>query len=146
MENKNNKEIGESTPIHTQEVNETTKEFLIMLANDYIKFSNKNLTINDDPLHFLLRRLKEIKLILTHLELSWEKCIPIVHKGSILFHNAQEGKNAKQKMANLSTELINTMSFLAVNTPLIHTLILYYDNQINKLKTLIGETKESDSE
>lgn len=146
MENNNNNETGKLTSTPADEINEITKEFLTMLANDHVRFANKNLTTNDDPLHFLLRRLKEIKSILTHLELSWEKCIPIVHKGSILFHYAQEGKNARQKIINLSTELINTMSFLSLNSNLVHTLILYYDNQIKDLQTMIGETKESGSE
>lgn len=125
-------------------ISEITKDFLEKYGAYYLDYSKTILDKEDDIPHFLLRRLEEMKSILIHLNLAWKDTTPMVHQGFMLYAEGHTGKNERKKLINYSTNLINSMTFFAQNTKVIHNLLLFYDNQIKDLKAMIGEPNNTE--
>lgn len=131
-----------TTTTSQREIAGPIKDFLTQHSAYYLNFSKITLDEGDDSLHFLLRRLEEMKMLISNLQLPWEKAILFIHQGACFHYEKQLMLGEKKKILGLSSQLISMAVVMMQNKKMIHRLGLYFENQINDLKALI-ELSES---
>ncbi|WP_251619807.1 hypothetical protein [Odoribacter lunatus] len=98
------------------------------------------------PAEYLLSLLQNMKKLLTTLERPWDQYIPIIHCGTLLYTQRIEGASAKMKVAQLSTELITTLSYLDHAGRLIDNMAKYYHQQIHELSKFMEKEAAQEKE
>ena len=89
------------------------EKYLLWQADELAEIFRIEPETQKEKLEFLLRSSEKMKEELTNLEISWDKCIPMLHEGVLLCHACVEGKAARDKMKKVSSALVNSMVFLA---------------------------------
>lgn len=133
-----------------QAVAQIQNEEVRILNDEYFKeqaeriqeeFNKRNV---QDHRQYLLNQSKRVKTLLTKLELPWDKYIPILHYGFVLYLQRVEGPNNRSKAAKLTTDLMSCVAYLSQSGQLIHNIAGFYDQQITDLEKLIEETKKNE--
>lgn len=87
----------------------------------------------------LLDRFEKSKFLLSHLELPWDRYIPILHRAFCLyFINTPETK-LRQQALYLSSELMSAIVLLSQHGPLINHLAFYFHKEAERLKKWMEE-------
>ena len=133
-----------------QETNQSQNEEIRVLNEEYFKeqseriqeeFSKRNV---EDYRQYLLNQSKCMKTLLTRLELPWDRYIPILHYGFVLYLQRVEGSDCRCKAAKLTTDLISCVAYLSQSGRLINKMAGFYNQQITDLEKLIEETKKNE--
>lgn len=138
------------TTISQQAVNQFQNEATRVLNDEYFKeqseriqeeFSKKS---TQDYRQYLLNQSKCMKTLLTRLELPWERYIPILHYGFVLYLQRVEGADCRKKTAKLTTDLMSCVAYLSQSGRLINNMAGFYNQQITDLEKLIEEAKKNE--
>lgn len=121
----------------------SSNDFLLMQAGYFHACIGEEIAESDDTLHYYLRHLESMKLLVTNLELPWCEFIPIAHRGSLVSITPIQGEKAGKELPKYSNALITCLSFLTKQNNLIHKMAVYYDQQIRDLKLLIENRKKA---
>lgn len=133
-----------------QVTDQSQNEEIRVLNDEYFKeqseriqeeFSKKS---TQDYRQYLLNQSKCMKTLLTRLELPWDRYIPILHYGFVLYLQRVEGADCRKKTAKLTTDLISCVAYLSQSGRLINNMAGFYDQQITDLEKLIEETKKNE--
>ena len=129
---------------------QSSNEEIKVLNDEYFKeqaeriqdeFNKRNV---QDHRQYLLNQSKRVKTLLTKLELPWNKYIPILHYGFVLYLQRVEGPNNRSKAAKLTTDLMSCVAYLSQSGQLIHNMAGFYDQQITDLERLMEEAKKNE--
>ena len=85
-----------------------------------------------------------MKTLLTKLELPWDRYIPILHYGFVLYLQRVESSDSRTKAAKLTTDLMSCVAFLSQSGRLINNMAGFYNQQITDLEKLIEEVKSNE--
>ena len=107
----NRQNVISSTSAESTTAQELEK-YLLWQADELAEIFKIEPETHKEKLEFLLRISEKMKEELTNLEISWDKCIPMLHEGVLLCHARAEGKAARDKMKKVSSALVNSMVFL----------------------------------
>lgn len=148
-EKENNVPVADTTSSQ-QAVDQVQNEVIRVLNDEYFKeqaeriqdeFNKRNV---QDHRQYLLNQSKRVKTLLTRLELPWDRYIPILHYGFVLYLQRVEGPNNRSKAAKLTTDLMSCVAYLSQSGQLIHNMAGFYDQQITDLEKLMEEAKKNE--
>lgn len=105
------------------------------------EFNKKNV---EDHRQYLLNQSKCMKTLLTKLELPWDKYIPILHYGFVLYLQRVENTDNRSKSAKLTMDLMSCVAYLSQSGRLINNMAGFYNQQIIDLEKLIEEAKSNE--
>lgn len=149
IDTKNNVPVADTTSSQ-QAVDQVQNEEIRVLNDEYFKeqaeriqeeFNKRNV---QDHRQYLLNQSKRVKTLLTKLELPWDKYIPILHYGFVLYLQRVEGPNNRSKAAKLTTDLMSCVAYLSQSGQLIHNMAGFYDQQITDLEQVMEEAKKNE--
>ena len=148
-EKENNVPVADTTSSQ-QVVIQIQNEEIRVLNDEYFKeqseriqeeFNKRNV---QDHRQYLLNQSKCMKTLLTKLELPWDKYIPILHYGFVLYLQRVESSDSRTKAAKLTTDLMSCVAFLSQSGRLINNMAGFYNQQITDLEKLIEEAKSNE--
>lgn len=97
-----------------------------------------------DYRQYLLNQSQCMKTLLTRLELPWDRYIPILHYGFVLYLQRVEGADCRKKTAKLTTDLMSCVAYLSQSGRLINNMAGFYNQQITDLEKLMEEAKKNE--
>ena len=133
-----------------QETNQSQNEEIRVLNEEYFKeqseriqeeFSKRNV---EDHRQYLLNQSKCMKTLLTRLELPWDRYIPILHYGFVLYLQRVGGADCRTKVAKLTTDLMSCVAYLSQSGRLINKMAGFYNQQITDLEKLMTEAEKDE--
>lgn len=148
-EKENNVPVADTTSSQ-QAVDQFQNEEIRVLNDEYFKeqseriqdeFSKKS---TQDYRQYLLNQSQCMKTLLTRLELPWDRYIPILHYGFVLYLQRVEGADCRKKTAKLTTDLMSCVAYLSQSGRLINNMAGFYNQQITDLEKLIEEAKKNE--
>lgn len=148
-EKENNVPVADTTSSQ-QAVDQLQNEVTRVLNDEYFReqseriqeeFSKKS---TQDYRQYLLNQSKCMKTLLTRLELPWDRYLPILHYGFVLYLQRVEGTDCRKKTAKLTTDLISCVAYLSQSGRLINNMAGFYNQQITDLEKLIEEVKKNE--
>ena len=148
-EKENNVPVADTTSSQ-QAVTQIQNEEVRILNDEYFKeqseriqeeFNKKNV---EDHRQYLLNQSKCMKTLLTKLELPWDRYIPILHYGFVLYLQRVESSDSRTKAAKLTTDLMSCVAFLSQSGRLINNMAGFYNQQIIDLEKLMEEAKANE--
>lgn len=148
-EKENNVPVADTTSSQ-QAVDQVQNEEIRVLNDEYFKeqseriqeeFNKKNV---QDHRQYLLNQSKCMKTLLTKLELPWDRYIPILHYGFVLYLQRVEGTDCRKNTAKLTTDLISCVAYLSQSGRLINNMAGFYNQQITDLEKLMEEAKKNE--
>lgn len=83
-----------------------------------------------------------MKSLATNLELPWDRFIPILFRSLTLYMQQPDININKRKMAQLTAQLIDCITYLSQNGREINALAVYFDYQIDDLDNLLAKKEE----
>lgn len=105
------------------------------------EFNKRNV---QDHRQYLLNQSKCMKKLLTKLELPWDRYIPILHYGFVLYLQRVESPDSRTKAAKLTTDLMSCVAYLSQSGRLINNMAGFYNQQITDLEQLMEEAKKNE--
>ena len=149
IDTKNNLPVADATSSQ-QAVDQVQNEEIRVLNDEYFKEQSERIQeefskrSTQDHRQYLLNQSKCMKTLLTRLELPWDRYIPILHYGFVLYLQRAEGADYKKKTAKLTTDLMSCVAFLSQSGRLINNMAGFYNQQITDLEKLIEEAKSNE--
>ena len=149
IDTKNNLPVADATSSQ-QAVDQVQNEEIRVLNDEYFKeqseriqeeFNKKNV---EDHRQYLLNQSKCMKTLLTKLELPWDRYIPILHYGFVLYLQRVENTDNRNKSAKLTMDLMSCVAFLSQSGRLINNMAGFYNQQIIDLEKLMEEAKKNE--
>ena len=122
--------IGD-TPLTPNEI------FLKVFAHHLMSRIPKTVVFGESDYHYLHRQLKYMKDLQTHLELPWQKFIPVLYEATSFYVSQNENKKQSAKVIRLTTELMKCILFLSDSGPLIAQTADFYDTQIKEIERIM---------
>ena len=148
-EKENNVPVADTTSSQ-QVVTQIQNEEIRVLNDEYFKeqseriqeeFNKRNV---QDHRQYLLNQSKCMKTLLTKLELSWDRYIPILHYGFVLYLQRVENTDNRSKSAKLTMDLMSCVAYLSQSGRLINNMAGFYNQQIIDLEKLIEEAQSNE--
>lgn len=148
-EKENNVPVADTTSSQ-QAVDQFQNEATRVLNDEYFKeqaeriqeeFNKRNV---QDHRQYLLNQSKCMKTLLTKLELPWDRYIPILHYGFVLYLQRTESPDSRMKAAKLTTDLMSCVAYLSQSGRLINNMAGFYNQQITDLEKLIEEARKNE--
>lgn len=87
----------------------------------------------------LLDQLEKSKVLLSRLELPWERYIPILHRAFCLYLIYTTETKVRQEALCLSSHLMSVIVFLSQNGALINHLTQYFHKEAERLRKWMEE-------
>lgn len=98
-------------------------------------FNSKN---DEQDLYYLRHQLEGMKRMATQLELPWERYIPILFRSFANYMRHPDANASNSKTYQLTALLMECVTFLSQNKPMINALATIFDQQIKDLDKLMG--------
>ena len=102
-------------------------------------FANKS---DEEDLDYLLHQLRCMKSLIVHLELPWDRLIPVFFR-CFAYYMRQPNVENTRKTYQLATRLMDCIVFMSQNGRMINTLVEFLNHQIDDLDKLLAEKSES---
>lgn len=144
-------EVPDANIIGTEQMtSQSSNQEQRVLNDEYFKeqseriqeeFSKRNV---QDHRQYLLNQSKCMKTLLTKLELPWDRYIPILHYGFVLYLQRVESPDSKGKAAKLTTDLMSCVAYLSQSGRLINNMAGFYNQQITDLEKLMEKAKKNE--
>lgn len=102
-------------------------------------FNNKS---DEQNLDYLRHQLKCMKALTTHLELPWDRLIPILFRCFSSYMQHPELNVNRKKTGQLTAQLIDCMTYMSQNGRMINVMVAYFNQQIEDLDKLLAEENQ----
>ena len=143
-------EVPDANIISTEQTtHQSSNEEQRVLNDEYFKEQSERIqeafkkNIGDHR-QYLLNQSKCMKTLLTKLELPWDKYIPILHYGFVLYLQRVENTDNRSKAAKLTMDLMSCVAYLSQSGRLINNMAGFYNQQIIDLEKLMEEAKKNE--
>lgn len=95
-------------------------------------------TSNEDDLNYLLHQLQSLKSLVAHMELPWDRLIPVLFR-CFAYYMRQPNVENTRKTYQLGIQLMDCVTFMSQNGRVINTLVEFFNHQIDDLDKLLAE-------
>lgn len=99
-------------------------------------FNNSKDEVN---LEYLRGQLQSMKSLMTHLELPWDRIIPIIFRCFAYYMRQPSDLISGRKTFQYTSMLIDLSTYMSQNGYFVNCMVAFFDRQINDLDKLIAE-------
>lgn len=98
---------------------------------------------DEENLDYLRHQLGCMKSLMTHLELPWDRLIPILFRSFANYIRLKNEPVNNRKTFLLTAQLMDCITYMSQNGRMVNTLAVFFNNQIDELDRLLAKKTET---
>lgn len=100
---------------------------------------------NEEDLSYLLHQLHGMKRLIAHLQLPWDRLIPVLFRSFAYYMRKSNETISSRKTYQLTAQLMDSVTFMSQNGKMINTLMEFFNHQIDDLEKMQAEETQVQS-